>query len=171
MKSFSGSCETEAYVFLISFFRRWTSMSTVLANSGSHRLGVVVAKSPIVTPTSSPPGFARSLATIAFDSSIPCAPLGERQRDPAGPDPELERASASGELDEEIHDRLDDLGREHVCRRLVVPRGDALVEVAVVGLHRRSLVSCVRRVRPFRPAAPSQRRATSIPSLSRNASS
>ena len=33
---------------------------------------VVVAKSPIVTPMSSPPGFARSLATIAFDNSIPC---------------------------------------------------------------------------------------------------
>jgi hypothetical protein len=33
---------------------------------------VVVAKSPIVTPMSSPSGFARSLATIAFDSSIPC---------------------------------------------------------------------------------------------------
>ena len=31
-----------------------------------------VAKSPIVTPISSPPGFARNLATIAFDSSIPC---------------------------------------------------------------------------------------------------
>jgi len=33
---------------------------------------VVVAKSPIVTRMSSPPGFARSLATIAFDNSIPC---------------------------------------------------------------------------------------------------
>lgn len=33
---------------------------------------VVVAKSPIVTPTASPPGFARSLAAIARDSSIPC---------------------------------------------------------------------------------------------------
>jgi hypothetical protein len=30
-----------------------------------------VAKSPIVMPMSSPPGFARSLATIAFDNSIP----------------------------------------------------------------------------------------------------
>ena len=33
---------------------------------------VVVAKSPIVTPIASPPGFARSRSTIAFDSSIPC---------------------------------------------------------------------------------------------------
>ena len=33
---------------------------------------VVVAQSPIVTPMSSPPRFARSLATIAFDRSIPC---------------------------------------------------------------------------------------------------
>ena len=32
---------------------------------------VVVEKSPIVTPMSSPPGFARILATIAFDMSIP----------------------------------------------------------------------------------------------------
>src|SRR5918994_7181499 len=31
MKSFSGSCETDAYVFLISLFRSWTSMSTSLA--------------------------------------------------------------------------------------------------------------------------------------------
>jgi len=32
---------------------------------------VVVAKSPMVTPISRPPGFARSLAAIAFDNSIP----------------------------------------------------------------------------------------------------
>ena len=32
---------------------------------------MLVEKSPIVTPMSSPPGFARILATIAFDMSIP----------------------------------------------------------------------------------------------------
>jgi hypothetical protein len=31
----------------------------------------VVAKSPIVTPMASPPGFPRSFAAIASDSSIP----------------------------------------------------------------------------------------------------
>jgi hypothetical protein len=32
----------------------------------------VVAKSPIVTGISSPPGFSRSFAIIASDRSIPC---------------------------------------------------------------------------------------------------
>ena len=33
---------------------------------------LVVAKSPMVTPMSSAPGFARSSATMAGDRSIPC---------------------------------------------------------------------------------------------------
>ena len=61
------------------------------------------------------------------------AALRERQRDPARPDPELERASAPGELGEEVDDRVDDRRVEHLrVDGLVVPRGDALVEVAVV---------------------------------------
>ena len=61
------------------------------------------------------------------------SPLRERQRDPSRPDPELERASASRGLEEEVDDRR----LEHLRRRLVVPRGDALVEVAVVVMHGR----------------------------------
>ena len=42
------------------------------------------------------------------------APLRERERDPAGPDPELERASAPGELGEEVDDRFEDFGIEQL---------------------------------------------------------
>ena len=63
------------------------------------------------------------------------SPPREGERDPAGPDPELERASAARELGEEVDDRVDDLRVEHVGRRFVVPRRDGLVEVAVF-VHR-----------------------------------
>jgi len=72
---------------------------------------------------------------------------GERERDAAGPDPELQRAAAAGEADEEVDRGLDGLGREHLGRRLVVPRGDALVEVPVAG-HGATIVT------PARPPAP-----------------
>jgi hypothetical protein len=39
----------------------------------------VVAKSPIVTPMALPPGFARSFAAIASDSSIPCTGTPRRE--------------------------------------------------------------------------------------------
>jgi hypothetical protein len=52
--------------------------------------------------------------------------------DPARPDSEFECASASGKLDEQIDGRLHDRRVEHFCYGLVVPRGDAPVEVAVV---------------------------------------
>ena len=45
------------------------------------------------------------------------AALRERERDPARPDPELERASAPGELGEEVDDRVDDRRVEHLRRR------------------------------------------------------
>ncbi len=104
---------------------------------------VVVAKSPIVTPTSSPPGFARSLATIAFDSSIPwtgtprCA-SGSATR--PVPIPSSSARPLAGEFDEEVDDRIDGRRVEHLRRGLVVPRRDALVEVAVVVEHRRNLL-------------------------------
>jgi hypothetical protein len=91
---------------------------------------------------SSPPGFAsqpRDHRLRQLDPVHRHSPLRERERDPARADPELERASVSGELDEEIDDRVDDRRVEHLRRGLVVPRGDALVEVAVVGVHRRNL--------------------------------
>lgn len=62
----------------------------------------------------------------------------ERQRDATGPDSQLERASAACELGQEVHRGVDDRGVEQVRGVLVVPRGDALVEVAVV-VHRRKL--------------------------------
>jgi hypothetical protein len=37
-------------------------------------------------------------------------PTGERERDPAGSDPELERTSTAGKLGQQVHDRIDDLG-------------------------------------------------------------
>src|SRR3954470_14144100 len=55
------------------------------------------------------------------------SPLRERNRDPARPDSELERASTRRELDEQVDDRLDDRRVEHLSGRLVVPRGDAFV--------------------------------------------
>ena len=55
---------------------------------------------------------------------------GERQRDAAGADPELERRAVAGELREEVDGGLDDRRLEHVGRRLVVPRRDLLAEVS-----------------------------------------
>ncbi len=66
----------------------------------------------------------------------------ERERYPARADPELERASPSGELDEQVDDRVDDRRVEHLPVGIVVPCGYALVEVAVV-------------VHPAEPTAPS----------------
>jgi hypothetical protein len=56
----------------------------------------------------------------------------ERERDPAGPDPELERVSFPGELGEDVDGQVDDGGVERLPLRLVVRGGDALVEVPVV---------------------------------------
>jgi hypothetical protein len=56
----------------------------------------------------------------------------ERERDPAGPDPELERASFSGERGEDVDGQVNDGGVERLPLRLVVRGGDALVEVPVV---------------------------------------
>ena len=39
---------------------------------------LVVAKSPMVTPMASPPGLARSRATMARDRSIPCTSTPRR---------------------------------------------------------------------------------------------
>ena len=69
--------------------------------------------SPIVTAISSPPGFARSWATIAARKVDPrdrYASVRQGQGDPAGADRELERPSFAGELGEKI-DRSPDHGR------------------------------------------------------------
>ena len=64
----------------------------------------------------------------------------EWERNPAGADPELEGAAAARELGEEVDGRVDDRWVEHLGRGLVVSRGDALVEIAVV-LHGRNLAA------------------------------
>ena len=87
------------------------------------------------------------------------APTGERERDPAGPDPELERASAAGEPGEEVDGGIDDRRVEHLPV-VVVARGDALAEVAVVVAHGRNVPSAgakVRRVGEGYPVAMSER--------------
>jgi hypothetical protein len=59
------------------------------------------------------------------------ASLRERERDPAGADPELERRAAAGELDEEVDDRLDGGRGEQLGGVLVVPRCNPLAEVVL----------------------------------------
>jgi hypothetical protein len=61
------------------------------------------------------------------------AALYERKRQAPGADAELERAAAAGNLGEEVDGGVDDVGVEQSFRgdRLVVGRGDALVEVPV----------------------------------------
>ena len=52
------------------------------------------------------------------------AALRERERDPARPDPELERRAVSCQLGQEVDDRLDHGRIEHVRGGLVVALGD-----------------------------------------------
>ena len=56
----------------------------------------------------------------------------KRERDPARPDPELERPPVARELRKQVDHRVDDRRGEHLGRGLVVARGDALAEVAVL---------------------------------------
>jgi hypothetical protein len=58
--------------------------------------------------------------------------LREWQGDAACADSELERGSARCSLGEEVDDGVDDHRVEHVGCGLVVPGGDAIVEVAIV---------------------------------------
>ena len=58
------------------------------------------------------------------------AATGERQRDAAGADAELECSAVAGEIGEEVDDRIDDRWVEHLCV-VVVPRCDALAEVVL----------------------------------------
>jgi hypothetical protein len=61
--------------------------------------------------------------------------LRERERDAARPDPQFQRAPGAGELGEDLDGRVDERRVEHLRLGFVVPRGDALVEVAVVVNH------------------------------------
>src|SRR6516164_2629624 len=59
------------------------------------------------------------------------AARGERQRDTAGPDAELERPTVAGEVREQLDDRIDRRRLEHLGGRFVVAGRHWLVEVAV----------------------------------------
>lgn len=59
----------------------------------------------------------------------------QRERDPPGADPELERASITGERSEEVDRRLDDSRLEHPVRARVVQVGDVFAEGAVLVRH------------------------------------
>lgn len=76
----------------------------LLAQLGDHRLGDV-------------------------DAVHPHPSLGERHRDPAGPDPELQRVAVARERGEEADRRTEDGRIEHVRRAGVVPGRDGFVEV------------------------------------------
>ncbi len=56
---------------------------------------------------------------------------GERQRDPAGADAELQRSAVSGQPGQEVDGRLDHRGVEHLGAAVVVALGHTLTEVVV----------------------------------------
>ena len=87
----------------------------------------MVAKSPIVTGSSAPPGFARNWATMSWREVDPVdghAALCERQRDPPGPDPELERGTVARERREEVDRLRDHRGVAALAEMRVVALGD-----------------------------------------------
>ena len=97
-----------------------------------------VAKSPIVTPIASAPGFSRSRATIALERSIPCTGTPRWASSTAMrpvPIPSSKRPPVARELDHEVDDWVDGLRLEHRGAGLVVPTGDVLSEIAVLAAH------------------------------------
>ena len=94
----------------------------------------MVAKSPIATSISSPPGFARSLATIASERSIPATRTPRCESGSAirpVPIAELERCSVAGELGQEVDGCLDHGRVELLAVGAVVPGGNVLAEVVL----------------------------------------
>ena len=85
-------------------------------------------------------------------------PLGERQRDAARADAQLERRAVSGQVGEEFDGRVDDRRVEHVGGRLVVSIGHSLAKV-VLG-HR---LHSVRRTNRRRERRVSSSRARPTP--------
>jgi hypothetical protein len=57
--------------------------------------------------------------------------LSEWDRDPARADAELERRSTAGQLDEEVDDRVDDRGVEHLGLVRVIPCCHLITEVVL----------------------------------------
>src|SRR6266545_1918959 len=79
----------------------------------------------------------------AIDAGDAHAALGERERDPAGADPELQRSTLSSEVCERLNDWRHHRRVEHAGSALVIDRRSALAEetlvVALVRWHKRSL--------------------------------
>jgi hypothetical protein len=73
------------------------------------------------------------LRVVDADDAHPA--LGERQRDPARADRELQRGAVAGELRECLRSRPDHGRIEHAGRVLVVDRRDPLAEVPLVRSH------------------------------------
>lgn len=85
----------------------------------------------------------RGTPGLRFDAHDRDTAGGERKRDPAGADPELERPTLFGEVRQQLDDRFDRRRIEHLGGALVVDRRGALVEEALamarVCWHDRSL--------------------------------
>ncbi len=81
------------------------------------------------------------------DAADADATLRERQGDPAGADPELERRAVTCEPGDEIDDRVDCAGLRHLVVRVVVPSCDVLAEV--VPGHRSTLPERRRLLLPY----------------------
>ena len=132
--------------------RRWASTDPRLkkvlnaANTTANGGGSArsrSAMSPRVTTMSSPPGLARRRSSIAGDASMPCTSTpraAQRQRQPAGPDPELEHGTPAGLL----HQRGQPGGARvdvgDVAVPVVVHVGEAVpVAARLVALHQPSV--------------------------------
>src|SRR5690606_14593421 len=68
----------------------------------------------------------------------------ERQRDPTGPDGELERCAVARQLREPIDRRAEHVGVEHRGMAVVVAGGDVLAEVVHGHAHTVALTSAAR---------------------------
>jgi len=68
----------------------------------------------------------------AVDAGDPHDALGQRQRDPPGADPELQRSAPPGKTGQQVHDRGHHRRVEHAGGVLVVHRRDALAEEPLV---------------------------------------
>jgi hypothetical protein len=99
--------------------------------------------SPTTTGTVDSSTLVRSWSIIGLRELDPGdghASLGQRHRDPTGPDRQLERAAAASQLDQAVDRRPDDLRGEHADARCVVALGRVHVP-DVLGVHRRDAVS------------------------------
>ena len=67
------------------------------------------------------------------------ATAGQRQRDPARADAQLQGTAIAGQCGQEVDGRADDPRVEHPVRRVVIPGRDTLAEVPVRVIHGRNI--------------------------------